>query len=173
MVIRGFSYVVVFYITLILFLPKNEIVLYIDNKFLSKNEVKQNIQLENKIFGYSALNSRLMYQGNSIAQIKSIEINPYLVYNSIEISRIKLEGIVGGFFPSEIDKASIVYNITNPTKLSITIKGDFGNATGYLDIVAMKIHFEVVPSALMKKGYSFILNNMKKSNEIYIYEYKL
>lgn len=172
-VLRALLYVIIFYTTVVFFLPKNEIVSYVDTKFLQSEGVSHNLQLENKFFGYVGDNTDFIYQKNAVAIAKTIDINPYLFYNTVDITKIKLQGMAGSVFPSKIEKANAVYSVLNPTKISLDIRGDFGKAIGYFDLVNFMIYLEVTPSSTMKSNYSFILKNMKKSNKFYIYEYKL
>lgn len=158
---------------MIYFLPKNEILSYVDTKILKQYKVKQTVALENKIFGYKAQNSNFSYQNNPVAKIESIVLNPYLFYNTIVVKNIELEGMAGSLFPKRIENGIIKYSLINPTKISLAISGDFGKATGSFDMIKFQLHLELSPSSIMKRNYSFVLKTMKKSNKKYIYEYKL
>lgn len=172
-VLRSLLYVLIFYITLVFCLPKNEIISYVDTVFFNQSEVKYELKLENKIFGYESKNAKINYQNNPAAKIETIDINPYIIYNTFEMKNILLQGMPGSFFPNKIQDVTVIYSIFNPTKISLNITGDFGTALGHLDLVNSIVYLEVTPSALMQTTYSFILNRMKKSGKIYIYEYKL
>jgi len=172
-VLRSLFYIVIFYITMVYFLPKNEILSYTDAKILKQYKVKQTVQLENKIFGYKAQNSTFSYQNNLVAKVQSIAFNPYLFYNTIVVKNIELQGMAGSLFPKRIENGIIKYSIINPTKISLAINGDFGKATGFFDMTNFQLHLELTPSSIMKRNYSFLLKTMKKSNKKYIYEYKL
>ena len=172
-VLRGLFYLIIFYVTVVFFLPKNEIVAYVDTKFLSQEQISQKVELQNSYFGYIANNSTFLYQKNAVADIETIEINPYLFYNTLNLKKTKLLGMAGSIFPSKIENAQAVYSILDPTKILLDISGDFGKAVGYFDLTTFMVHLEVTASSTMKKNYSFILKNMKKSDKIYIYEYKL
>lgn len=172
-VLRGILYILIFYTTIVFCLPKNEIVSYVDTKFLQAEKISHNFVLNNKFFGYVGKDTNFMYEKNSVALVQDIEINPYLFYNTVTLNKIKLQGMAGSVFPSKIEKATAVYSVIDPTKMLLNISGDFGKAVGYFDLSSFKIHLEITPSSTLKKNYSFILKNMKKSNKIYIYEYKL
>jgi hypothetical protein len=159
--------------TLIYFLPKNEIVSFIQADISQKYQIDTTLKLENKIFGYKSTDTNIAYQNNPTALIKEFELSPYLFFNTITLSKIKLQGMAGSIFPSNIESGYMEYSVLNPTKVLIDISGDFGKAIGYFDILNFTIHLEVTPSALLSKNYSFILKNMKKTDKNYIYEYKL
>jgi len=157
----------------VFFLPKNEIVSYIDTKFLQAEKISHNLELDNKFFGYTGKDTNFLYEKNSVALVKNIEINPYLFYNTATLNKIKLQGMAGSVFPSKIENATAVYSVLDPTKVLLNISGDFGKAVGYFDLMSFMVHLEVTPSSTLKRNYLFILKNMKKSNKKYIYEYKL
>jgi len=172
-VLRILFYIIVFCLTLIYFLPKNEIVSYINTTILPKYELSAKIKLENDLLDYQAINSQIVFQNNPTANIDTIQISPYLFINTINLNNIKLKGMAGSVFPNKIEKADIKYSVLTPTKVMIDVVGDFGKAKGYFDISKSLVHFEVTASSLLIKKYSFILKMMKKSKKIYIYEYKL
>ena len=171
--LRIFFYTTVFCLTLIYFLPKNEIVSFVDNKILQKEKIKTNIILQNKLLQYQADNSEILYDKNPTATIDTITISPYIFYNNVKLEKIKLEGMAGSIFPNKINNATLNYSILNPTQVTIAINGDFGVANGYFDIIKSSLYLELTASNLLKKRYSFILKSMKKSNKKYIYEYQL
>lgn len=159
--------------TIIFFLPKNELISFLDNKVLSKEKITVKVALKNNLLNYKAHNSKVIYDKNLIATLGMVKISPFILYNNIELKNIKLEGMGGSLFPSKIEKAILNISMLNPTKVLINIHGEFGYASGYFDLTKSFLHLELTPSNLLKRNYSFVFKMMKKSNKKYVYEYKL
>ena len=172
-VLRMFLYIMVFCISLIYFLPKNELVDFAVKNYIVKYDADVNLNLKNKILSYEASNSNIFYKNAKVLNIKNLKVDPFILYNGINGRNITLEGMAAGFFPKNIKQFSASYSIFDPKKVTFKADGDFGSLTGRLDLATLKVYIEMIPSVLMKKQYSFVLNNMKKTAKNYIYEYKL
>ena len=171
--LRILFYIVIFIITLIYFLPKNDLVSYVNSKVLAQYKINTKIKLENDMLNYVSSNSSISYQKNLVANVGTLNVSPYILFNEIKLTNINLKGMAGSLFPSKITHARLLYSVIDPTKINITIEGDFGKAIGYFDILSSLVHLEVTPSRTLQKNYSFLLKYMKKSKKSYIYEYKL
>ena len=171
--LRILFYIVIFLITLIYFFPKNELISYVNSTALSQYKTNAKITFDNEMLNYVSSDSSVTYQKNLVANISSIEVAPYILFNKITLNNINLKGMVGSLFPSKINNAKLLYDITDPTRINMKAEGDFGKAIGYFDLLNSLIHIEVSPSRTLKKNFSFILKYMKRSKNVYTYEYKL
>lgn len=171
--LRVTFYILIFLITLIYFFPKNELISYVNSTVLSQYKTNAKITFENKVLNYVSSDSSVTYQKNLVADISSIKVSPYILFNEITLKNIKLKGIAGSVFPSKMDNVKLLYTITDPTRINMKAEGSFGKAIGYFDLLNSLIHIEVSPSRTLKKNFSFILKYMKRSKNVYTYEYKL
>ena len=171
--IRIFTYIIIFFITLLYFAPTQSLLDFVVNNFLKNEGITIDAKIDNSLVKYNATNSIVYYNNSKMANIKTATIKPYLAYNTFELKNIKLLGMAGGLFPAKIDNVTALYSVLNPTKVTFEGYGEFGTFTGEVDLETLKIQILMSPSSLMKKKYSFILKNFKKEKKNYRYEYKL
>lgn len=171
--LRWLVYIIVFYISFVLLFPKNEVINYVEKKFLVHMKVDTKIELTNSIEGYKAKNSTVYYKNAPIAVNQSLDINPFLFYNIIKIKNTTLEGMAGSLLPQKIDDILIKYTLLDPMNIHVDAKGQFGTIKGNIDLKTSIFSLDLTPSPLMNTRYQFILRNMKKVGQIYRYEYKI
>ena len=172
-IFRFFIYVILFFVTIIYFFPKNEAVNFIVKEFSKKEKVDFQITLDNNFLSYYGENGVVFFKDERIASISNVEISPYLFYYNIILDNVKLEGYAGEFFPKNIKNINLSYNIFMPNKITIESNGEFGTLNGYIELFEEKMFLEITPSSLLSKNYSFILSQFKKNGNKYIIENKL
>ena len=165
-------FIFIFIITIIHFLPTQKLIDYVVQQYIIKYDVRISSKITNNIVTYSGRNTSIFYKNQPIA-IFDITINPFIVINKINISDIKLNGIVTSLIPTNIKQLVAIYNITNPNKIDIQGEGDFGILNGTFNIVNNSLSIEITPSLLMIKNFSFTLRYLKKDGNKYRFEYKL
>lgn len=172
-VLRFITYIVVFLFSLVYFFPKDNGINYIKEKYIKQYKIDFTASIDDTFYDIKSTNTSLQYNKDTMAVAKEIVIKPYFLYNSIDINNIKLYGFAGGVFPTPIDNINIKYTILNPFAIELSGMGSFGMMNGKLDLRDLKLRIELKPSSLMINNYFIVLNQMKKENDIYIYEYKL
>lgn len=163
----------IFFITTIYFFPKNEALSYVVKNYMTQYDTSIKATLENDKLSYIASDSKIYYQNKNTVIAKDFKFDPYFVYNKVEAKNISLHGMAAGFFPNKIKNLKAVYSLLDYKNVLLSGNGNFGKFTGYIDLFGRKLFIKLTPSSLMKKNYSFLLKNLKKSGTHYIYEYKL
>lgn len=171
--VRVLLYIVVFFVSVIYFLPKNDIVDFAVKNYAVQQGADIKIELNNKLFNYVAKDGKVFYKDAQILNIKDLKIDPFILFNGIKGENITLEGMAAGFFPKNIKQFNANYSVLDLKKVNFNANGDFGSLTGSFEFETLKVSVQMNPSALMKKRYSFVLKNMKKTAKNYTYEYKL
>ena len=170
---RAITYIIIFFITTIYFFPKNEVLFYVVENYIKKYDINIKATLENDKLSYISRDSKVYYKDENTAIAKNFKLNPFIVYNKVEVENITLVGMAAGFFPKNIKNLKATYSVLNPKNVLLLGSGDFGRFTGRIDLFETKVYIELTPSSIMKKNYSFLLKELKKNGTHYTYEYKL
>lgn len=171
-VLKLLLYIIVFFLFLIIFLPKESLYNLLE-KQLEKNQIIISNEIINeKLFSISLLNGNIFYQGINIAKIDDITFKTYLFQTKINVENINFLDSLISFAPSPITKVTFEHSLLDFDKINIKSSGTFGELNGYIDILKKEIRIELNASNVMKNSYSKLLQNMKFADERYIYEYK-
>jgi len=166
-----FIFITIF-LLLIVFLPKVNLYYALEHQLKKDNIIIDNEQLEPLAFGFNIKGIDLWVKSIQSAYIKNISIQAYWVYQSIDITKIKLSANFKGILPLNIKKIKIVYTVLNPLNITIKAKGDFGILSGKISILDSKLLLAIRPSSLMRNQYKSYLRQLKKINKgEYRYEY--
>ncbi len=169
-ILKIFAYSLFFILALIYFVPKVNLYHYIETKLQSQKVIFSNEEIKDNSFSLSINNIEVSYESIQSANIQSIEIHMFLLYNSISLKNIELSSVISSFIPLHIDSVEVKYSIFNPMNLVINASGEFGEAKGKFSILDRNLTMQIEPSELMLKGYKSTLNNLSK-NETGEYSY--
>jgi hypothetical protein len=136
-----------------------------------KYELNISPNITNNFLVHEGENSIVFYKNEKIMNINSVKIKPFVLMNEIELTNIKLDGLLAGFIPPNIENIKTTYTLANPDRLILKGSGDFGTLSGYIN--SKMLFIELTPSTLMLKQFPFALSYFKKSDKKYIYEYSL
>ncbi|QKF68003.1 hypothetical protein AVENP_2499 [Arcobacter venerupis] len=171
-ILKLFLYIFVFIVFFIIFLPKESFYNLLEkelekNQIIISNEIKKE-----KPFSFSVMNADIFYQGSNISKVDDITFNTYLVQTKVTIKNINFLDSLSSFAPTPINEVIFEHSIFDFNKINIKSKGTFGELSGYIDILKREVKIELSASNMMKNSYNKLLQNMKLTNERYIYEYK-
>ena len=164
-------YFVLFLESLIFFIPKDRLFLYLEDR-LKENyiDISQNKIVDNG-FVTLAKDMKVNYDKLDIASLKSLKLYTFLFYNSLKAKNIELKESVSMMMPKRVDFIKVSYFVFNPLNIYIYAKGDFGEADGFVDILHKKLSILVKPSKIFK-SYHQTLSQMKKEKSGYRFEYR-
>ncbi len=165
-------YIIVFFISIILFLPKESFYNLLEKELEKKQILISNETRKENLFDFQVSNADIFYQGINIARFDNLDFSSYFFYTKIALSNTHFLDSLTSFAPSPIEKVVIEYSILNINKIKINSVGLFGSLKADIDIFAKSIKIELIASNEMKTSYSKLLKNMNYENERYIYEYK-
>ncbi len=164
-------YFLLFLESLIFFIPKDRLFLYLEDRVKqSFVDISQN-SIEDKGFLTLAKDVKVNYDKLDIASLKSLKLYTFLFYNSLRAENIELKDSVSIMMPKRVDFIKVSYLIFNPLYIHIYAKGDFGEADGFIDILHKKLSILVKPSKLFN-SYHQTLSQMKKEKSGYRFEYR-
>jgi hypothetical protein len=165
-----FTIFIFFYISLILFLPRENIYFTLEKQLQKMTISLSNETIENKFYYTKISDASIIWEDTEIGLIESISLKPWIFYNSFEIENIIFNGDVREFLPKKIEKIYLKQSIFSPKTLFIDAKGDFGKINGFLDEEENKLHLELVLSDEGNLKYRPFLTKFKYSNNLWIYD---
>jgi hypothetical protein len=170
-ILKYFLYIFLFFIAFVYFIPKTNLY-YLMEKYLVKYDVViSNEKLQEKFFDLNIKNMDISVKGIDSAKIENGDITLSLLYNKVDLKKIKLSSVMQNFFPVNIEHIYVVYTIFNPLNITGEAKGDFGEAKIKVSLLNRKAILILHPSKLMLRKYRTVLRELKKlKNGEYKYE---
>ena len=160
---------VVFYIALIVLMPKKELY-YTLNDVLKSNliEISQK-SLHDKLFFLEIKDVELYYDKAKVADIKKIDIIPFIFFNKATILNIELADSVKNILNFKAKELKLTYNIFGFSKIYIASNGTFGELEGEFDLKSKKLFLKLTPSKEFENDKN-INKFFKKTENGYIHE---
>jgi len=169
---RIFLYIVVFLISLALFLPKGDLLQLAQEQFLKNEGVALEAKIGENLTSTSLEGVKLSYKNGAVANIENGSIFSLLFFSSIGAENITLQGMAAGMLPKNISEVKITHTIFSPMKIRFSSNGEFGSARGVIDLESRVVIGDLYPSEVLQKGHSFVLQGMKKNGDKYTFENK-
>jgi len=164
-----------FFITMVLyFLPKENLYFLLEQELAKKEIFISNEEIKEKAFGLELQNATISYEGIEAAQLKSLDINLFLLYNSLDLQEIELSSLIANYWPQKIQECHLSYSILSPLQIEGVAQGVFGTIEAHYMIKEATLTVILHPSKIMLKKYRSTLRYFKKlKNGEYSYEKSL
>mgnify|MGYP003609255404 CR=1 FL=1 len=159
-----------FYIFLILFLPKNEIYYTFEKQLKTFNISLTDETFENNGYNLVVNDAQLRWEGNSIGIVENIKLNPFMFWNSFEVSNITLTPDMASFLPRKIESFSFTQHIFSPTLLKFKANGDFGKLDGFFDAKEKRMFVSIELSSNSTAKYKLLLSEFKYNDGKWVYD---
>ena len=160
-----FSFFLFFLLALMYFTPKENIYFALENELKKYDVIISNEKINDSGFTLELNDAEIFFKSIKSADIKSVNIKIFGVYNSLSMSNIKLSSAASSFLPLNIEKVTITHSIFNPFNISIYELGENGELEGSFNIMEMALHIIFHPSELMLKEYKNSMREFKKSED--------
>ena len=160
-----FGYSAVFILMLLYFLPKVSLFYFAEEKLKPLGVVFSKEKLYDKGFTLRIEDTTLFVKSIESAKIASVEITPFLLYNSVDVKGVELSKTLKSFIPLHIEEILVDHSVLSPTTLYAEVSGDFGEAEVTFDIVQKKVHLKLEPSQKMIQEYKSTLREFKKEED--------
>jgi len=164
-------YLLFFIVTLIFFLPKENLYYLLEKKLVERNIIISKENIENKRFSFSINAPTVFYNEMEVLKIADINIVTSLITSNINMNNIKITSEFKSFIPENIDFIEMKYSIFNPLIVEWNSKGEFGILMGEVDLLKSRLTFHLKASKKMESLYKNILIQMKLEQGEYVYEY--
>lgn len=164
--------VILFFISFIVFLPKQGMYNLIEEKLFEKNVIISGELVKEKSFGLKLTGAEIYYDGINTAFLKKLNLRSYLFYSKLEVYDLRISKSFENMLPSKILNIDARHSVLKPNVMKISANGDFGSFKGELKIFEKVLVGELKPSDIMKSRYRNILREFKLVEGKYLYEYK-
>jgi len=167
---KFFAYMLFFVFALVAFSPKSSVYYFGEQQLKKFGVVITDEKLDEKLLSLNIENLDISAKEIDTALIKEADVTLLLVYNSINLTKIKLSSLVESYLPSKIDSLNITYTLFNPLYITADGVGEFGEASGQVSLLDRNASIVLKPSKKMFAKYRKSLKMFKKSeNGEYIY----
>lgn len=171
--LKIFTYLIVFLLALLIFLPKASLYNLAQKELKKQNVIISNEKIDEKFFGLNIADAKIYLDGINVSNVENINLKTYFVYTSFEVDNITTLESLKNFILTPIEKISLKYSLLDVKRVEIQGNSIYGELSGYIDLFTQTIHLDFNANAKMKREYSKLLNsNMKLKDGRYIYEYK-
>lgn len=169
--IKIFVIILTILLSLIIFMPKKEFYFAMEKRVLKSEIIISDEKIEDNLFSLDIKKGNIYYQDVKSASFDKIAIKPYLLYNRVIIRNFKPDTGFSDIIPVSFYKATLIYTPFLFDKIDISMKGNFGEAEGYFDILEKRLKLYIKPKE-KSKAFSLLKRFIKKTEEGWIYEKK-
>jgi hypothetical protein len=162
-IISGFFLLLIF---LVIFAPKQQIYYLLEKELAQNDIVISNEKFSDKLFGLTITDADIYIKGIKMAQIKSVDLNIFFLYNQLTINSVHTDKGIQNIVPKSIDKLTAIFSIIKPYKVAIDGVGSFGEVKGGVYLNMNKIFLRLPKT----KDISSFKNFLKKDKEGLYYE---
>jgi len=168
---RFLAYSLFFVLALMYLMPKASIYYFFEEQIKAYAIVINNESVKESGLGLNVTDALVFIQSINSAQIGSIEINVFALFNTIDINNVTLSSVAAAVMPLHIHEAHVRHSILNPLEITIDGEGEAGAFHATFHLLDRLLYLNLKPSESMLKDYKSTLLNLKRSeNGEYVYE---
>lgn len=156
-------YSIVFILATIYFSPKESLYFTLEKTFKSNGIIISDETIKDNGFSLNMNNAKLYLKTIESADIKSMKLSSFVLYNSLNISDIKLSSLYKSYMPLHINNINLTYTIFNPLNINIQANGEFGESESSFNLSDLVLHVKLIPSQLMLRKYKQSLKDYTKN----------
>ncbi len=171
-IFKSILIVIVFLISLLIFLPKENLYNLAEKELQRQNIIISNELRKEKSFGLDINGAEVYYDGIYTAFVKEINLTSFLFYTSINLDSIRISKDFENMLPSKIKNIKLIHSLSTFNKVLIRANGEFGEFKGEVLLFERKIIGELKPSNIMKTKYRNLLRQFRLEEGKYRYEFK-
>jgi len=162
---KFFVYMSFFLFVLVAFSPKSSVYYFAEQELKKFGVVISDEKLDERLSSLNIQNLDISAKEIETALIQEADITLLLVYNSVNLTNIKLSSLVESYLPSKIDSLNITYTLFNPLYITADGVGEFGEVSAEVSIVDRNASVVLKPSKKMFTEYQKSLRMFKKSED--------
>ncbi|MCF6330913.1 MAG: hypothetical protein L3I99_05135 [Sulfurimonas sp.] len=160
--LKYIGYILFFISVLIYFSPKIAIFYLLENKLNSYSVVISDEKLQDNGLYLNVKDAVISTKGIETAKVKEMKIKIFGLYNSANLTNVKLSPTISSLIPTNVNELHISYSVFNPLNINAYANGGFGNVEVNFNLMNFKLELELEASAVMKKDFKSTLRNLKK-----------
>ncbi|MEA3373495.1 MAG: hypothetical protein U9Q62_07380 [Campylobacterota bacterium] len=149
---------------IMLLTPKVNLYYQIEHLIEPYGVILSDEKLDDRGFRLDIKDATLYVKEIESVKMEKTEVLLFLLYNRIDIEKIKLSSTFEQFVPTEVERVNIQYSVLDPLHITIEAVGDFGTAKGEVVLRERLFKMRVEPSKLMKTRYRSTMNKLTKDD---------
>lgn len=154
-----------------LFVPKYNLYYQAEHFIRPHGIILSGEELKDNRLWLTVNDATLYYEQIDSANIKTMDIMLFVLYNRITATDIRLSSTLQAFVPLDISRVVLYHSVLNPLKVFLEGSGDFGELKGEFLLTDRTFKVTLSPSSLMTRRFQSTLNTLKKeSTGGYYYE---
>jgi len=166
------SLILSFYLFLLLVIaiaPKENIYFLLEQQLNKNKVIISEESFNDKLLSIDLNSLNIYYDDIFVSYCKNINIDMFLLYNSVKLETIKIDKRLKKLALFDIQSIQIVYSIFNPLNILIDANSDIGNFYGKISLFdrVIKVIYKPNKNKSINKN---IIKKFKKVNGEYIYE---
>ena len=134
---------IVFWFSMILFMPKQEIYYALESELIKEGIEINETTLDEGLFTLKARGVTIYVQGIKVAKIEKVRFFTLLFYTSVKIDGVVLDEGLSSFMEADIERTVMLHTLLSPLKVFITSMGSFGLAEGEIDLKQRKVRINL------------------------------
>lgn len=168
---RFLAYALFFVLSLMYLMPKAGIYYFAEEQIAPYSVMINNEHVQERGIGLEITDATVFIKSIESAQIGSIEVDLFALFNSIDIRDITLSSVAAAVIPVHIQEVHIRYSVLNPLEVRLDGEAEAGVFHATFHLLERVLSMNLKPSDSMLKNYKSTLANLKRSeNGEYIYE---
>jgi len=170
-VARLLAYSLFFVLVLMYLMPKSSIYYFFERQIKPYAIVINNENVKDRGLGLKVTDATVFIKSIDSAQIGSIEVDLFALFNAIDIKDVTLSSVAAAVMPLHIQEVHIRHSILNPLQITVYGEGEIGVFHASFNLLDRLLNVNLKPSETMLKEYKSTLTNLKRSEKgEYIYE---
>ncbi len=153
----------------IVFMPKVELYYKAEQLLKKQGIVIDNEEIKSNPAALKILHPVVYFRGVDVARASVVELKPLLFVNRLKAENIELLNVAKNFLNISINSLVANHTIFKPYYIKLNIDGNFGVASGYIDLKSKIIHIDIVEP----KDINSIKKFLKKGKKGWFYESKI
>jgi len=159
MVKKGLLVLLVAILSLAIFAPKRELYYLIEEELMKNDIIINNEEIESGLFTLTLKHPEVYLKGIRVAEIGEVQLWTVFFYSTFSIETITVDASLKRFVPVEIEHLRASHQIFNFMNIAINGNGEFGSASGQVNLSEKKVHIDFDTESdtsklksLLKKG---------------------
>jgi hypothetical protein len=168
---RFLGYALFFILALMYLMPKASIYYLFEEQMKPFSVMINNEAVKERGLGLKITDATVFIKSIESAQVGSIEVNFFALFNSVDITDVTLSSVAAAVIPVHIQEVHIRYSVLNPLQINVDGEAEAGVFHASFHLLDRVVSMNLKPSESMLKNYKSTLVNLKQSeNGEYVYE---
>jgi len=143
MVKKAAAFLLLFWVALIVFMPKEELYYALEKKLAEEGIEINEAEISEGMFSLDLQGVTVYAKGIKIATVAEVSCFTLLFYTSVEVKDIAVDQALSAMVPTKIASVDLTHSILMPMTVRLSAEGDFGMANGIIDLLERKVHIDL------------------------------